>query len=100
MSDNIWANIEKAIAEDKEDYKQFTPIWCLPVGNVLVSLERTPELVLEVLETHPYAFDGSIPITFIQIAWLQFTVEWKWLYKILYKRKYGYLPTALDPEVK
>jgi len=72
--------------------EEYYPLWSTDIGPVSLFVWRKPELKLETLETYPYQLDGSMPMIFAQAAWFELIFEWPWLYKIIYKRKYGYLP--------
>lgn len=50
---------------------------------------------IEVLETFPYEMDGQTPYIYINLFFLSICFENKWLYKKIYKKKYGFLPKGL-----
>ena len=72
-----------------------TPLWYGDVLNLSFFIWSKPELNVEVCETEPYERDGSIPLIFLQIGWLEVMFYNHRLYNFLYNRKYGYLPEIL-----
>ena len=82
-----WTNLTKKEYED-DDYP---PLLYFPLFfKAHFYLNKKPHLCIDILETHPYALDGEVPFIFIDVGYIQFMLEWEWLYKILYKRKNGY----------
>lgn len=70
------------------------------MGNTCVSLWRKPKWSIEAVTTEPYATNGLYPMTDIRLGWVSFIFHWKWLYKLVYKRKYGKLPAYPDKDIK
>ena len=92
-----WENVEINIEMNTDDI-EYTPLLQLDTSLVSVYIWKKPKISIEALETQPYEFDGSIPMVFIQMGWLEFIVTNKWLYKKVYTRKYGYCPQGLESE--
>jgi hypothetical protein len=63
-----------------------------PVSFMLFDKSTGP--LIELVETHPYLPDGEIPIIMLNIGRLCIFFENKFLYKLIYKRKYGFIPKA------
>ena len=93
-----WEDLEKKIAENDNYTDNYNPIWWAYIWGISFFIVRQCELRLEAVETYPYRMDGEIPMVFIQVLWLEICVEWKWLYKLTYKRQNGYLPAYLDKD--
>jgi len=75
------------LATKDDDY---IPLFSFYLFKTSIFIFRKPSFGIDVVETQPYALDGECPYTFLDAGWVCFMTEWKWLYKILYKRKNGY----------
>lgn len=47
------------------------------------------EFGYQLCETEPYARDGDVPIVFLLLGFIEIAVENSWLYRRLYKKRYG-----------
>jgi hypothetical protein len=71
------------------------PIWELYLTWITVFIWGELEMRLELVETEPYARDGSHPTIMLQLGWVELMFDSKVLYKFLYRKKYGETPMGL-----
>ena len=82
-------NLDEKIRKDMEEVIIECPILDFYIFGTSFLFYRKPELFFDICETHPYAPDGDIPLIFIRLGWLEIIFESKWIYKKVYKRRYG-----------
>lgn len=85
MKYNIDDIIEKEVKKAEID----CPIFSIYIFKVTVFIWRKFDIYLDFLETNPYALDGTIPIIFLRLGFLEISFYSKKIYKYLYKRKYN-----------
>lgn len=79
---------------DKIDFP--SPIVGFTLFGITFFMWSRPEFYFELIETEPYALDGSMPSIMVHLAWFEFIFESKTLYRFFYKRKYGEEPAGME----
>lgn len=85
-----WKEIDKNI---KSEWAP--PVFDFYIFGLSILIWKKFEFQLDVCETMPYQADGSVPLIFWQIGWVQFIFECKWIYKNIYIYKNKREPEGL-----
>ena len=83
-------SITDKILQEIEANPIVCPIFDFSILGVSFLLWNKPETHLDLCETSPYAPDGDVPLIFIQLAYFEIMFYNKWLYKKIYKKRYGW----------
>lgn len=78
-------------AMDNTEISEYCPLFnfYIPIANISIFINKKPNFSFEAIETAPYRLDGEIPMVLINFLWLELLFENKFIYKFLYKQKYG-----------
>lgn len=86
---DIWKNL----VENMSHVLEF-PLIDFSIWRVSVFIWKSFKFDLDICETFPYQPDGTIPLIFFRIGWVEFMFENYFLYKKLYRRKYKFDPAG------
>lgn len=88
-------HIDKSINDAIRNVKHEEPLLCFSLWVSTVFIWRSFEVYIEAIETEPYELDGTTPLITLRIGWVEIMFESKQLYRIIYKRKWGFTPLGL-----
>lgn len=72
------------------------PVLDFHIFGISFFIEKIPSYNIELIETYPYELDGETPILIINFWYFSVLFANKWLYKLVYRKKYGYNPKGLE----
>lgn len=89
-------NLDEQIKESISKIEFPIPAYEFSVGPLSVFVWNKFEFSLEICETEPYAPDGDVPLIMLKMGWIEFLFYSKTLFKLIYKKRHGYLPRGLE----
>lgn len=90
---NTETDIWKDLKDNMNHILEF-PLVDFSIWRVSVFIWKSFKFDLDICETFPYQPDGTIPLIFFRIGWVEFMFENYFLYKKLYRRKYKFDPAG------
>ncbi len=89
-------NLDQQIRESISNIEIPLPVYDFSIGPVSIMIWKKFEFHLEICETEPYAPDGEVPLIMLKMGWIEFLFYSKVLFKLIYKKRHGYLPRGLE----
>lgn len=77
------------ILADLPKIEPICPLFDFTIFGITFILWKKWENYIDLCETFPYEPDGSVPLLFIRFTFFELIFYNKWLYKKIYKNRYG-----------